>query len=149
MFMRLWSLHPKYLDAKGIVALWREALLAKNVLEGETKGYKRHPQLERFKSYKDPLRAINGFLSCVFIESQTRGYQFDKTKIDFIEDTMLIPITCGQMEYEFEHLKKKLIIRDPEHLRKIERFDKSLLVPNFIFFLVKGGIAEWEKITAR
>lgn len=23
--MRLWSSHPKYLDAKGIVALWREA----------------------------------------------------------------------------------------------------------------------------
>jgi carboxyl-terminal processing protease len=29
--MRLWSLHPKYLDAQGLVALWREALLAKAV----------------------------------------------------------------------------------------------------------------------
>jgi hypothetical protein len=30
--MRIWSLHPKYLDSKGLVALWRESLLAKNVL---------------------------------------------------------------------------------------------------------------------
>ena len=28
--MRLWTLHPKYLDAAGLVALWREALLAQN-----------------------------------------------------------------------------------------------------------------------
>ena len=45
--MRIWSLHPKYLDAKGIVALWRETLLAKHVLEGKTKGYKNH-SCERF-----------------------------------------------------------------------------------------------------
>jgi hypothetical protein len=94
--MRLWSLHPKYLDAKGIVALWREALLAKNVLEGKTKGYKHHPQLDRFKSYKEPLRAINAFLTCVFLESQTRGYLFDKSKIDMVEDKMLISVTCGK-----------------------------------------------------
>jgi len=30
--MRLWSLHPRYLDAKGLVALWREGLLAQKVL---------------------------------------------------------------------------------------------------------------------
>ena len=47
--MRLWSVHPKYLDSKGLVALWREALLAKQVLEGGTKGYRNHPQLDRFK----------------------------------------------------------------------------------------------------
>lgn len=43
--MRLWSLHPQYLDAKGLVALWREGLLAQAVLAGQTRGYKRHPQL--------------------------------------------------------------------------------------------------------
>ena len=36
--MRLWSLHPRYLDAKGLVALWREGLLAQAVLKGQTKG---------------------------------------------------------------------------------------------------------------
>jgi hypothetical protein len=29
---RIWSLHPKYLDARGLVALWREGLLAQAVL---------------------------------------------------------------------------------------------------------------------
>ena len=43
--MRLWSIHPRYLDSMGLVALWREALLAQAVLRGETKGYKFHPQL--------------------------------------------------------------------------------------------------------
>ena len=50
--MRIWSLHPKYLDAKGVVALWRETLLAKNVLEEMNhllmKLKKRDP--ERFQS---------------------------------------------------------------------------------------------------
>jgi hypothetical protein len=32
--MRLWSLHPRYLDAKGLQAVWREGLLAKKVLQG-------------------------------------------------------------------------------------------------------------------
>jgi len=46
--MRIWSLHPKYLDTKGLVALWRDALLARHVLQGKTTGYKNHPQLNRF-----------------------------------------------------------------------------------------------------
>jgi hypothetical protein len=33
--MRLWSLHPEYLDANGLVALWREALLAQAFLQGK------------------------------------------------------------------------------------------------------------------
>ena len=37
--MRLWTLHPKYLDPQGLVALWREALLARAVLQGKTRGY--------------------------------------------------------------------------------------------------------------
>ncbi|HKX52383.1 MAG TPA: pyrimidine dimer DNA glycosylase/endonuclease V [Nitrosospira sp.] len=37
--MRLWTLHPRYLDTKGLVAAWREALLAQKVLSGLTSGY--------------------------------------------------------------------------------------------------------------
>ncbi|MEN6399799.1 MAG: pyrimidine dimer DNA glycosylase/endonuclease V, partial [Rectinema sp.] len=29
--MRLWTLHPQYLDQKGLTAAWREGLLAKKV----------------------------------------------------------------------------------------------------------------------
>src|SRR5512147_2354284 len=80
--MRIWSIHPKYLDTKGLVALWRETLLAKHVLEGKTKGYRNHPQLQRFKTAKDPLNNINHYLSVVYEEAIVRGYNFDKTKFD-------------------------------------------------------------------
>jgi hypothetical protein len=80
--MRLWSIHPKYLDAQGLVALWREGLLAKKVLEGKTKGYKNHPQLIRFMGSKYPLEQINIFLGEVYNESLKRGYKFDKAKFE-------------------------------------------------------------------
>jgi hypothetical protein len=71
--MRIWSIHPKYLDTKGIVALWREALLAKNVLEGKTKGYKNHPQLDRFKSASKPSDAINYYTYPLFTRKLSTG----------------------------------------------------------------------------
>ncbi len=46
--MRLWLIPPKYLDCKGLVALWREGFLAKKVLSNQTRGYKNYPQLLRF-----------------------------------------------------------------------------------------------------
>jgi hypothetical protein len=80
--MRIWSLHPKYLDSKGLVALWRETLLAKNVLEENTKGYTNHPQLIRFKSSQNPLAYINLYLSTIFEEASLREYNFDKSKFN-------------------------------------------------------------------
>ena len=80
--MRIWSVHPKYLDKKGLVALWRESLLAKHVLEDKTKGYKNHPQLNRFKQHQQPLHAINYYLSIVQEEATKRGYRFNQEKID-------------------------------------------------------------------
>src|SRR5215467_3185960 len=79
--MRLWSIHPKYLDSKGLVALWRESLLAKNVLENKTKGYKNHPQLLRFKQARDPVNCINQYLFEIYNEAKRRNYSFDKKKI--------------------------------------------------------------------
>ena len=61
--MRLWSIHPKYLDSKGLVAVWREGLLARSVLDGKTKGYKNHPQLIRFKNQKEPLLFLDTYLN--------------------------------------------------------------------------------------
>ena len=74
--MRLWSLHPRYLDAKGLVALWREALLAQKVLQGNTKGYRNHPQLSRFKQQIDPLAAVAAYLCEVQREAARRGYHY-------------------------------------------------------------------------
>ena len=79
--MRLWSIHPTYLDSRGLVALWREALLAQAVLRGLTAGYRAHPQLERFKRARDPVAAVGAYLRTVHDEAAVRGNRFDSSKI--------------------------------------------------------------------
>ena len=75
--MRLWTLHPKYLDRQGLLGLWREGLLAQAVLQGKTKGYRHHPQLARFQMHPDPVQAIAHYLREVHEEATRRGYNFD------------------------------------------------------------------------
>lgn len=144
--MRLWSLHPQYLDRQGLLALWREALLAKKVLEGKTKGYKNHPQLFRFKKTKNPLKAINAYLFYILKEAEKRGYKFSKNKIKKDITKVKIPITDGQLKYEFNHLLKKLKKRDFLKYQKIKRINK--ITPHPIFLVKKGPTAFWEKIKA-
>lgn len=142
--MRLWSLHPKYLDAKGIVALWREGLLAKHVLEGKTKGYTMHPQLNRFKNAENPLVTINKYLGFVLIEAKERGYNFNADKILKIEDSIIVPVNSGQIEYESAHLLRKLQIRDAERYHTFKSL--SHFEPNPMFEVISGGIEDWEVI---
>ena len=143
--MRIWSVHPKYLDAKGIVALWRETLLAKNVLEGNTKGYKNHPQLNRFKAEENPLEAINQYLAEVWDEATRRGYNFDRNKIDFDFQKIKIDVTTGQLQYEFNHLLKKLEQRDPERYKQFEKL--KMVDCAEIFDVKEGEIEKWEIIS--
>lgn len=143
--MRIWSLHPNYLDAKGIVALWRETLLAQHVLLGKTKGYRNHPQLERFKEQADPVAAISAYLREIAAEASRRGYNFDAGKIAVPEATPAqITVTDGQLAYEWEHLKRKLAVRDPALLARVTTVRQPDLHP--LFTRVKGPIASWEKI---
>jgi hypothetical protein len=142
--MRIWSIHPKYLDAKGLVALWRETLLAKHVLEGKTKGYKNHPQLLRFKNADHPAQRINQYLVSVYEEAQNRGYHFRKEKIDMNFNHGEIPVTKGQVAYETEHLIKKLEIRDPERFFQVSQEKEITTHP--LFKVTEGEIEDWEKI---
>jgi len=142
--MRIWSIHPKYLDTKGLVALWRESLLAKHVLENKTKGYKNHPQLNRFKECDQPLHAINYYLSVVQQEAARRGYQFDKTKIEWNFNPCRINVTKGQIDYEIQHLKNKLQQRYPDQLEQITTVKN--FQPHPLFKIVEGGIEDWEII---
>ena len=142
--MRLWSLHPKYLDTKGLVALWRESLLAKHVLEDRTNGYKNHPQLLRFKTSPAPVDAINYYLGIVYEEACRRAYNFDCSKFKPGILPVCINVTNGQVDYELAHLKSKLKERDPlkwKELKKVGKFD-----PHPLFKIVKGGIETWEII---
>ncbi|MBK5270811.1 MAG: hypothetical protein JJE22_07340 [Bacteroidia bacterium] len=140
--MRIWSLHPKYLDAKGLVALWRETLLAKHVLENKTKGYKNHPQLTRFKRTTNPLDSINHYLLYVLEEALSRNYNFDASKITSNFKRSKLTVTKGQLNYEVQHLLKKLKERNPKRfkqLRLMRSFD-----PHPMFRIIDGEIANWE-----
>jgi len=145
--MRLWSIHPKYLDKKGLVALWREGLLAKKVLKGKTKGYKNHPQLQRFKEFKHPLLAINSYLYFVWREAKKRGYNFRKGKISSEKKFLgKIPVTKRQIDFEFSHLWKKLEKRDREKLGEIKIEEKNFPQVNPVFYIIEGGAEEGEKL---
>jgi hypothetical protein len=142
--MRIWSVHPMYLDTKGLVALWREALLAKHVLEGKTKGYKNHPQLIRFKNTENPIDSINQYLFYVYNEAINLGYQFDKNKINREFRPVKITVTSGQIEFEKRHLLKKLQIRDVQKYNELVTINEFILHP--IFAAIEGEIEEWEKV---
>ena len=142
--MRIWSLHPKYLDAKGIVALWREALLAQNVLAGKTKGYKNHPQLHRFIQARDPLATISTYLWGVYEDSLERSYNFDKTKIAKLKSRQRIQVTQGQVEYEMEHLIRKLKPRDNPAFEIICGIQIPEVHP--MFDVIDGGVEGWERV---
>ncbi len=142
--MRIWSLHPQYLDSKGLLAVWREGLLAKHVLEGKTKGYTSHPQLQRFKAAEFPALAISQYLSEIFREAERRGYHFDKTKIDWDFEPISLTVTSGQLIYEKEHLLRKLEIRDPDKCAVLKSENTVML--HSMFRLVAGTIEEWEKL---
>jgi hypothetical protein len=143
--MRIWSLHPKYLDTKGLVALWRETLLAKNVLEGKTAGYRYHPQLIRFKQAERPLDAINQYLSEIYLESVKRNYNFDKQKINWSFIKCKIPVTTGQINYEAEHLLTKLKTRDMNKYMELRSWSNFDIHP--LFILVNGDIENWEIVS--
>jgi hypothetical protein len=143
--LRLWSISPKYLDVKGLLGLWREALLAQKVLMGQTKGYRNHPQLIRFKRTSDPLLYIGTYLYYVYLEGKRRGYDFDSSKI-VKYDTNLekIPVTSGQVKYEFNHLLEKLRTRDPQRYEELKDVREVEVHP--IFFVVEGDVEPWEKV---
>jgi Pyrimidine dimer DNA glycosylase len=142
--MRLWTLHPKYLDARGLVALWREALLAQKVLRGETRGYQRHPQLIRFSATANPPAALATYLEAVRAEAAERGYNFHPKKIGRRKFHGKIRETRGQLLYEWRHLKKKLKRRDPKRLRALASVKTP--APHPLFKIVPGMVRDWEKV---
>lgn len=144
--MRLWSIHPKYLDPQGLVALWREALLARAVLRRKTKGYRHHPQLDRFKAHPAPRCAISAYLRAVYLEAERRGYNFDAGKIGSGRTSIPIPVTRGQIAYEWEHLRGKLASRNPGWYRQWRFIRLPRCHP--LMRIRAGQLEHWERIHA-
>ena len=141
--MRLWSLHPRHLDPQGLVALWREALLAKAVLRGGTRGYTRHPQLERFRAHPFPRLAINAYLAAVHSEAVLRGYSFDLSKVGPVRSVEPIIVTLDQLGFEWDHLLGKLSVRSPRLLVRLRAQGKPVCHP--LFLPRPGPVASWER----
>lgn len=140
--MRLWSLHPRYLDRQGLTACWREALLAQAVLAGRTRGYTRHPQLARFREAADPVEAVGAYLAAVADEAQDRGYRFDRGRIDSAGAPAPLPVTTGQLAHEWAHLMGKLRVRTPE--RAVALGAVTTPEPHPLFRVVDGPVEDWE-----
>jgi hypothetical protein len=132
-----------YLDARGLVALWREGLLAKRVLSGRTRGYRHHPQLDRFRRHPRPQAAIDAYLSAVLAEARRRGYRFDEAKLDGHRLRRPMPETRGQLLYEWAHLLKKLRLRDPARFQALRRL--AAPKPHPAFRIVAGDVRPWER----
>lgn len=141
--MRIWSLHPQHLDRIGLVACWRETLLAQAVLAELTKGYRQHPQLERFRATAEPLEAVGAYLGGLADEAGVRGYNFNSSKI--LSRPALAPpmtVTDGQLEYEWRHLGAKLEARSPADA---ERWRSAAPTAHPLFVVCAGDIEAWER----
>jgi hypothetical protein len=146
--MRLWSLDPALLDRQGLLACWREALLAQAVLLGHTQGYTQHPQLDRFLEHPQPLVAMSAYLHGVRDEATRRGYAFDAQRISrpLDEDTRgaaRIDVTTGQLDLEWQHLLHKLAVRSPTHRAHLLSAGSPTAHP--LFVVVPGDVASWER----
>ena len=141
--MRLWTLHPYYLDAKGLVALWREALLAQKVLMGETRGYTAHPQLVRFRVHPEPMAMIAAYLHGVKVEAENRGYRFDANRIVAPPFRGQVEETEGQLLFEWSHLLGKLAARASGLYEKHVKIDMPGAHP--LFRIVPGEKRDWER----
>lgn len=141
--MRLWTLHPKYLDPQGLVTLWREALLARAVLGGRTVGYRRHPQLHRFREHGLPRSAINAYLAAILAEADARGYRFDRRKCGPVRGTIRLRCSAGQLQYEWQHLLRKLSARNPVYHGRCLKIGTP--EPHPLFIIEEGPVEAWER----
>jgi hypothetical protein len=141
--MRLWSIHPSLLDRQGLVALWREALLAQKVIRGKTIGYRYHPQLKRFCDCPSPVTAISTYLWAVHHEAARRGYAFDASRIARRPGPIKLTVSRGQLRFEVKHLRGKLERRDPKRLQDIRR--RRAIAPHPLFEVIAGPVEAWER----
>ena len=142
--LRLWTLHPRYLDSQGLVALWRESLLARAVLRGQTRGYRHHPQLARFRAHPSPRYAINAYLAAIHAEATKRGFLFDRRKLGPLRIVPRMRTTTGQVMHEWQHLLGKLALRNPEVRQRWRTVRFPRCHP--LFSRVEGPPESWERI---
>jgi len=145
--MRLWSLHPSYLDSEGLNGVWREGLLAQAVLLGKTTAWKNHSHLTRFKNHEQPISAIGFYLLKIHEEADNRGYKYNKSRIlNSFENVNPINVTEGQLKYEFKLLLERLENRDPPRYKIFDLNQREIIPrPHPLFLPIEGDVEPWEK----
>jgi len=145
--MRIWTIHPQYLDPKGLGGAWREALGAQKSLyylsKGIKIGYSNHSQLIRFKQHQNPMQMLCNYMHTLVDEAERRGYSYNRSLIQLPQDSQILAETNGQLEYEWQWLAKKLKMRDPQRYVALKAIKPSC---NPVFKIVAGPIQPWEKI---
>lgn len=117
--------------------------MAQAVLAGRTRGYTRHPQLERFRTTEAPLETIGRYLSALADEADARGYRFDRSRIDSAgEANAQLTVASGQLDFEWAHLGAKLAARS---LADARRWEGSTPRPHPLFTVVAGPTEAWER----
>lgn len=154
--MRLWTIHPKYLDGKRLTSQWKEGIqmmhiwkeIGENPEPAKRLGYVSHPQVRRLSNL---LVADSGLISlllhqhltAVHEESVQRSYSFNKKLIDDLapdcKNAPKVYVTMGQVAYEFALMATK----NNEWSQKVA-IDPYMLC-NPIFQVVSGSIESWEK----
>lgn len=152
---RLWSLHPGYLDQKGLGACWKEAKGAQTSLMNPDAGGQQHSALIRFRAHHDPVGAIGAYMRSLWVEAALRrNYRYNYKLIaqpnppsEVYETNFAMPVTKGQVQYEAEFLREKINKRDglPRlYLPSPNTLEAIRLHP--LFYMVEGDVEDWERV---
>ena len=142
--MRLWSLHPRYLDPKGLVALWREALARPGRAPGAIPG-----DIATIPSCSDSARSpLRVAASPSTFGPCTRNRSSEATastgaRLCTGGTVARVDVTRGQLDFEWRHLLAKLEKRNPPVLEALQNTGDP--APHPLFRVVPGAIEEWER----
>ena len=140
--MRLWSLHPRYLDPQG----WSrcgETLLARKVLRGETRGYRHHPQLQRFREARDPQSAIDAYLPRSTPRRRRAATRSTRTSSMPTRARKDPGRARATRRARMGHLIAQARVAQPGAHVRWRELQRPRTHPSFR--VVAGGVADWER----
>ena len=145
--MRIWSLHPQYLDQKGLGGQWEEGIIAQNTLFFQEGKYLNYPVLHRVKAHQEPVAWIGMYLNEILKEANVnRGYNYNDQLIKQLKPTLPMPVTRGQLYYEWTLLQGRLQKRDPVKMSLNDGVDINNIKANPMFYVIDGDIEDWERV---
>lgn len=150
--MRLWSLHPSYLDKQALQVCWADALQALEYYKQERaymKGITNdlspyfYPCLDRFRMTGSPIAHITNYLHGLCDESERRNTPFGRAKLPEFTPGLRLKVTDGQIAREEKLLLLQLNRRKQTQLW-MDLFVAEYVQPHPLFEIVSGPVEPWE-----